>query len=319
MVCVYCCESYDDPKDYRTHLDVEHAEFNVDIAFAHIYNNYNEYLKVDCENLSCRLCSEAFDDLCSIAEHLVNVHRIKMNLSAEIGMQMFKLGPERWVCAICSEKVACLRTLSRHTTCHYHKYTCETCGKSYSNRENLSRHIAFGHSNMKVCLRCKKSFPNCETRRKHVLASKKCWPLCCNMCAERFTNRKTKFAHLAEVHEQSPKTHKCPECGQEFEKWHMYRTHFVITHTNNNYQCSFCELKFDKKRSLLEHQVIHTGEKAHPCTVCHKMFGRKKNLQQHMWIHREQKRFECVPCKKQFNQRVSWKTHMKSYHPDSVN
>ncbi|XP_013163653.1 PREDICTED: zinc finger protein 43 isoform X11 [Papilio xuthus] len=319
MVCVYCCESYDDPKDYRTHLDVEHAEFKVDTAFAHIYNNYNEYLKVDCENLLCRLCSLAFDDLRSIANHLVNVHSIKMNLSAEIGMQMFKLGAERWVCAICSRKVPCLRSLSRHTTCHYHKYTCETCGKSYSNKENLTRHISFGHSDLKVCMRCKKSFPSCETRREHVLSSKKCWPLCCNICAERFPNRKAKFAHLADVHEQSPKTYTCPECGQEFGKWHMYRTHFVVTHTTNGYQCSYCEQKFDTKRNLLEHRVTHTRERAYQCTVCSKLFGRKKNLQQHMWIHREQKRFECIPCKKQFNQRVSWKSHMKSYHPDLVN
>ncbi|CAK1587551.1 unnamed protein product [Parnassius mnemosyne] len=318
MVCVYCCESYDDPEEYRTHQDEEHINFHVDTAFAHVFTNYNEYLKVDCMDLACRLCFERFDTINAIAEHLVESHSIKINLAVEIGMQMFKLGAERWVCAICGVKLPCLRMLSRHTSCHYHKFTCETCGKSYVNRENLTRHIAYGHSEFKICTRCKKSFPSCEARREHVLASKSCWPLSCSLCGQRFANRRSKIDHLVEVHAQPPKTYTCPECGEAFDKWRMYRAHFIVTHTTDNYSCSFCDQKFDNKRSLLDHRVVHTKEKAFPCTVCSKSFSRKKNLMQHLWIHREDKRFECTLCNKQFNQRVSWKTHMKSHHPELV-
>ncbi|CAH2062209.1 unnamed protein product, partial [Iphiclides podalirius] len=318
MVCVYCCESFDDPSEYRTHQAAEHSDFHVDTAFAHVFNNYTEYLKVDCVDLACRLCSKRFDTPNTIAEHLVAAHDRAINLDFEIGMQIFKLGAERWVCAICHLKLPCLRSLSRHTSCHYHKFTCETCGKSYVNRENLTRHIAYGHSVFKICIRCKKKFPSCEARREHVLATKACWPLCCSLCGQRFANRRSKLDHLDKVHAQPPKTYTCPECGESFDKWRMYRSHFVVTHTSNNYACAFCEQKFDNKRGLLDHRIIHTKEKAFPCTICTKSFSRKKNLMQHMWIHREQKRFECTKCNKQFNQRVSWKTHMKSYHPDLV-
>ncbi|XP_045506033.1 gastrula zinc finger protein XlCGF26.1-like isoform X10 [Colias croceus] len=318
MVCVYCCDSYDDPQAYRDHMNTEHAQFNVKTAFAHVGNNYTEYLKVDCTELKCRICTVQLDTLEEISKHLLVAHGKDINTDVEIGMQMFKLGQERWVCALCSVKVPCLRELSRHTSSHYHKYTCETCGKSYINRENLQRHAQYGHSDAKVCMKCKQVFQNTEARRQHILSSEKCWPMSCAFCGMRFLTRKAKFAHCAEVHGQGPKEYKCPECSMVFNKWTPYRAHFVLSHTNNIFTCSFCGLQFDNKRALDEHVVSHTKEKAFTCTVCSKSFARKKNLIQHSWVHSEYKRFECKMCNKQFNQRVSWKTHMKSYHPELV-
>ncbi|XP_046975276.1 zinc finger protein 184-like isoform X11 [Vanessa cardui] len=319
MVCVYCCEQYDDPKQYRMHVKQEHDDFNVDTAFAHSSNNYSEYLKVDCLDLACRICMEPCDTISSMAQHLVEDHGKDINLKIEVGMQMFKLGPEKWVCALCNLKLPSLRELSRHTSCHYHKYTCEACGKSYINKENLTRHMQFSHSEYKICLKCKKSFASCEERRVHVLSSERCWPQSCNICGKRFISRKLRTEHLSEVHGQKPKNYKCPDCGKVFDKWHPYRAHFILSHTDDNFSCSFCGLKFDTKRALLEHKVIHTKEKSFSCNICSKSFARKKNLIQHSWIHSEFKRFQCNICSKQFNQRVSWKTHMKSYHPELVN
>lgn len=318
MVCVYCCEAYDDPKIYRQHMDQEHASFNVNTAFAHSGHNCTEFLKVDCTELSCRICQQPFNTIDAVAEHLSKIHEKNVDLKNDVGMQMFKLGAERWVCAICNIKLPSLRELSRHTSCHYHRYTCETCGKSYINKENLQRHIQFVHSKYKICIKCKKTFPTCEERREHVLSSERCWPQSCSVCGKRFVSRNLKLDHLAKEHGQKPKSYTCPECGIVFDKWHPYRAHFILAHTNDNYSCSHCGLKFDRKKSLEEHKVMHTKEKSFHCGDCGKSFARKKNLIQHSWIHSEYKRFECTSCNKSFNQRVSWKTHMKSYHPELV-
>ncbi|XP_069363786.1 PR domain zinc finger protein 5-like isoform X17 [Maniola hyperantus] len=319
MVCVYCCEQVEDPAAYRQHMRDEHKTFNVDTAFAHTPNNYTEFLKVDCSELACRICDQPFDNIPLIAQHIAQEHGKDVNLNVEIGMQMFKLGPEKWVCALCKIKLPSLRELSRHTSCHYHKYTCETCGKSYINKENLQRHIQYAHSDFKICIKCKKSFISVQERRKHVVDSPKCWPFSCPQCGQRFLTRRIKGDHMREAHGQAPRTYTCPDCGQVFDKWHHYKAHFILSHTNDTYSCSFCKLKFDSKRNLAEHVVIHTKEKSFPCPVCSKTFSRKKNLAQHSWVHSEYKRFECTLCNRQFNQRVSWKTHMKHYHPELVN
>lgn len=318
LVCVFCGENHSEPSNYRKHMKAEHTDFNISTAFAHTASNF-EYLKVDCTDLKCKICQEPFDTLQLIAVHLVEKHNKSLNLNAEIGMQTFKLGEEKWVCAICGAKEPCLRALSRHTSKHYHKFTCETCGRSYVNKESLMKHIVASHTEGKLCARCKKVFPSCKARREHMETSRRCWPNTCSFCGERFLTKKLKYEHLSAVHgEQQKSSHTCPICGEVFDKWRTYRIHYVISHTEQNYECPYCGLKFDTLRGYESHKVVHTKEKSFPCTVCSKAFGRRKNLIQHMWIHSEYKRFECKMCNKQFNQRVSWKTHMKSYHPELV-
>ncbi|CAK1554419.1 unnamed protein product [Leptosia nina] len=318
MVCVYCCDSFETSQDYRNHISSEHATFNINTAFAHINTNYTEYIKADCTDLRCRLCATPLDTLVEAAKHLASYHNKEIKTDYEIGIQIFKFDHKSWECALCGEKHPTIRELSRHTSKHYHKYTCETCGKSYVNLESLKKHRKFSHTDEKICVRCKEIFANTGARREHMLSSEKCWPFRCSTCGLRFIKRRDKCEHNIEVHGQARKEYKCPECPMVFDKWGPYRAHFILTHTDKVFACSYCDLQFDNKSSLQEHIVSHTKEKLFACSVCSKMFSRKKNLIQHSWIHSEVKRFECKLCVKQFNQRVSWKTHMKSHHPDLV-
>ncbi|CAG9574920.1 unnamed protein product [Danaus chrysippus] len=317
MVCVYCCDSYSDPAMYRRHMEEEHQNFNVRMAFVHCSEGY---IKVDCTELRCRLCSEPFDALEDVAQHLFHKHEQPLNLSFELGMQPFKLEKDKLICAICRAKSLCLRQLSRHTQTHFLKYTCEACGKSYATMTPLKHHITYSHTGQeRICRKCKKTFSSLTEKRQHLQDSKSCWSHLCNVCGERFLSWTIKQAHLTEVHGAPKRTYVCPECLEVFPDRKKFRVHFKILHTDDNFVCTCCGLKFDTKRNLENHRVVHTKEKLFPCPVCSKSFPRKKNLVQHMWIHSELKRFSCTLCNKQFNQRVSWKTHMKYYHPDLVN
>ncbi|XP_059056464.1 zinc finger protein 583-like isoform X11 [Achroia grisella] len=315
MACVYCYQTYTDSSQFRKHMEDEHHDFPLWSAFGHVPEGY---IKVDCTDLRCRICSEGFDKLGQVADHLLKIHsKTCINLSHDLGLQPFKLVKGMWICALCDEKFSTLRTLSRHTQTHFAKYTCESCGKSYSMASSLQVHIKNTHvSDEKICRKCRKTFKTLDDKRKHLNESPRCWSYLCNLCGKRFVTWNLKQVHLSEAHGVEKKSYVCPECSEIFLDRNKYHVHFKITHTNNHYTCPFCELKFDNKRGLDEHKVVHTKEKLYPCSLCTKSFGRKKNLTQHMWIHSEHKRFECTLCNKQFNQRVSWRTHMKSYHPD---
>lgn len=314
MVCVYCAESYETSSSYREHMETDHTTFKVRMAFAHCNEGF---IKADCTDIRCRLCSVNLENLQDTAAHLQLKHRQPINPDADLGIQPFKLENDKFVCAICDSKSLCLRQLSRHTQSHFLKYTCEACGKSYATMTTLNHHIRFSHiQDKRICRKCKATFSTLEAKRKHLKESRKCWSHLCNVCGERFVTWNLKQAHLAEVHGTEKRTYVCPECGEIFVDRKKYRSHFKINHTDDNFMCSCCGLKFETKRDLSEHRVVHTKERLFPCTVCSKSFPRKKNLVQHMWIHSEHKRFECTLCNKQFNQRVSWKTHMKSNHPE---
>lgn len=314
MVCVYCCEGFEDPALFRHHMNEEHPTFTLRIAFIHCSEGY---VKADCTDIRCRLCASRCENLEDTAKHLFFEHNIPLNLSVEVGMQPFKLVKDRLHCAICNTKSLCMRQLSRHTQSHFLKFTCESCGKSYATMTSLKAHVRFSHiSDERICRKCKATFSNLDALRKHTAESKRCWAYLCTVCGERFMTWTLKQAHLVETHGTERKNYVCPECSELFFSRHKFRVHFKIKHTDDNYACPCCGMKFDTKKNLEEHRVTHTKERLFPCTVCSKSFPRKKNLVQHMWIHSEFKRFECKICNKQFNQRVSWRTHMKAYHPD---
>ncbi|KAL0808622.1 hypothetical protein ABMA28_013060 [Loxostege sticticalis] len=312
MVCVYCCDSFDDPPRFRHHMSEYHPEVKLRIAFAHIPEGY---IKIDCTDLRCRICFAQLNKLEVAVDHLIKEHDQTIDLSCDLGVQPFILPDEKWACALCESKFISLRALSRHTQSHFPKFTCEACGKSYFSVSSLRFHKQVSHiGDQRICVKCKKTFETLEEKRKHVLESPRCWAFVCKFCGERFVSSTLRNAHRTQVHGMQSKEYVCPECPEVFPDRQKYRIHFITTHTNDYFSCT-CGKKFDSKSNLKKHMVVHTKEKLFPCTVCSKAFSRKKNLVQHMWIHSEHKRFECVDCNKQFNQKVTWKSHMKSYHP----
>ncbi|XP_048003223.1 histone-lysine N-methyltransferase PRDM9-like isoform X15 [Leguminivora glycinivorella] len=314
LVCVYCCDEFQDPTLFRKHMVDEHQQFKVTIAFAHISDGD---LKVDCTELQCRICSEPFDKLDDAAEHLFNIHNYPIDFNYHLGLQPFTLYKHVLLCAVCGVKYPCLRTLSKHTQTHFVRFTCETCGKSYSVITSLVKHRRFcKKGNGPICPKCFTVFPSLEARIQHYKESNKCRRYMCNKCGERFYTRNLKQHHLLDVHNEEKKQLSCPECNSKFSSRNSFAAHFKITHTNNYFQCTYCDRRFHAENKLKRHIVGHTGEKPFVCPVCSKPFPRKHNLVQHMWIHNAEKRFACKLCDKQFTQKISWKTHMRSHHPE---
>lgn len=286
------------------------------MAFAHIPEGF---IKVDCTELKCRICSQHLQNIEDAADHLVKIHNKIIILNHDLGIHPFVIEKDKYSCTICNEKHSTLSLLSKHMHRHYVQYTCDACGKSYATKTSLHCHLRYncgtGPSTRK-CRKCKSVFHSLKERQAHLEVSKKCCQHVCNLCGERFVTWTIKQSHLTEVHNVPAKSYSCPECSLVFAQRNSFRAHFKIYHTNDYVECSYCDKRFENDKSLKKHVVIHTGERGFICTVCAKAFPRKSTLDQHMWIHREVKKHECKMCNKQFNQKVSWRTHMKSRHPD---
>lgn len=316
IVCVYCCESFVDGQLFRSHMDSNHKNVNVKVAYAHLHEGF---IKADCTRIRCRICSKTFDIVDAAATHLNESHNQKIDLEFGLGIQPFWMEKEKLSCAICRTNCSNIRSLSRHIQEHFFQCTCELCGKSFATSTSLQRHLEFACPlvpKQKRCRKCKVILNSSEDQKKHFEISVNCRQHLCSVCGERFSNWKLKINHMERTHGVPKKAYPCPECGLVFKKPNKFRSHFKIVHTHEHFDCPSCARKFDSKYYLDRHMVVHSNERLFFCDVCSKSFPRKYTLRQHMWIHSEVKQYECKMCHKQFNQKVSWKTHMKSYHPD---
>lgn len=315
LLCVFCEESHEDPIQFRRHIDLEHKKFSVFTAFAHIAKS-KDFLKVDCTNLKCRLCSKPFSKVKDVAEHLVKEHTLKIKLNFEIALQTYKLERDRWICIYCNERLPTITDLCRHTTTsHYQKYTCDECGRTYMTDNSLRHHKKCSHSGGFTCPRCWQNFPTLEARKEHQSKTMKCMAYGCIYCTERFLSWKAKNKHLVEKHNKPNVIYKCSECTKSFKNRRSYNTHYQKIHISSGFKCT-CGIKCWSQNQLDQHKASCKGFESHKCSVCDKVFAKKHNLAQHMWIHSHTKRYECKLCNKTFNQKVSYRTHMKVHHPD---
>lgn len=284
MVCVYCCESFENPSHFREHMTKNHPNVKISLAFAHLSDGY---IKVDCTDLRCRICLVNLNNLAGAVEHLVKKHNRQIDLTCDMGVQLFILPDEKWECSMCDNKFITMRALSRHTQGHFAKHNCE-CGKSYFYLNSLRQHKMVAHiGQQRICLKCKMTFETLDDKKEHIKESPLCWEFTCAVCGERFPTLTLRNSHRKQIHGVQSKSYVCSECPKIFANRRAYKSHFIVTHTNEYVACT-CGRKLESEAALKRHMVVHAKDKEFPCTVCSKVFYRRSNLKQHMCIHSKQ-------------------------------
>nr|XP_026489417.1 zinc finger protein 12-like isoform X13 [Vanessa tameamea] len=258
IVCVYCQELYDDPDVFRSHMDEEHHTFNIKVAFHNLPKL--EFIKADLTDLKCRLCSQQFESLEIIAEHLKQVHNEAIDSNARLGVMPYVLRRDAFNCVVCGKSCPSLFHLNRHTITHFLSYVCHFCGKSYVATTGLLRHVRSKHQEYKVsCRRCGKVFPNMEAKEKHRRTEKSCMAYCCSKCPERFHDWKIRKRHMETEHGQSKRIDRCADCNITFSKGSAYYQHFKLKHSKDCVICKHCGMKFICRSRYKRHLSTHVS------------------------------------------------------------
>ncbi|KAF7286031.1 hypothetical protein GWI33_008334 [Rhynchophorus ferrugineus] len=194
MTCPCCRFQTVKKAELRHHIQTEH-------------NNMTEGSEPEEKKFECVVCKKAFSCHTSMWNHQRYSHKVTVDSESQMGA---KLEPSNKVSEV---------------------FLCDTCGKGFSSKYRLERHIKAMHQGFRpfVCRYCGRAFTGKDTMKKH----------------ERI--------HTGE------KPYSCEYCGKCFRQPGPFSVHLRIHTGEKPYECKFCKKCFITNQSRKSHMNNCTG------------------------------------------------------------
>lgn len=207
--------------------------------------------------LVCPICKSRFTKKSHLRKHISSVHaknEEEQDLTEEAREAISNSTP--YSCEKCLKTFTTEGKLKTHTKKHETKtHFCgiEGCGKSFSFRKELLKHMKEDH--IPTCEICHKTFKSTETLRKHYTIHKQQESFNCpyDGCYKSYTRKSNLNTHIKKIHLKQGEEFKCEICEKIFGYRHTLERHFQEVHENQEDQE---ELPKKKQKMIQEHSDI---------------------------------------------------------------
>lgn len=318
-LCFFCVEHFADPDDLRNHYTKEHDSLtSAQIKSALLKMKKHELVKVNINDVGCKLCMDAVEDFQALKLHLLCKHKKVLEPNTSDGVLPFKVTKDDFSCALCEEKYEDFKSLNHHMNVHFQNFICEQCGTGFITPERLRTHGFTHGTGSFACEGCDRVYRSANAKNEHYAkVHKMVKRYRCPHCPETFRNYFQKNKHISAIHGVKLREFKCTMCPKVFTIGGKLGVHIRTVHLKmKRHSCDVCEWKFYSKCELKEHMICHGGERKYQCNICKKAYARKYTLREHMRIHENDRRFVCSACGRSFVQNCSLKHHSKVCHPN---
>ena len=122
-------------------------------------------------------------------------------------------------------------------------YTCESCGKTYSNQTLLQNHIKRMHTEPMKCSECDFKTPYTKRLAEHKMRHEGTIYHTCQICGTKLLGSSYLRKHMLLVHEKRDKT-TCPEpsCGKSVLAYYL-KQHLKNHRQERKFKCEDCDYK----------------------------------------------------------------------------
>ncbi|XP_050565644.1 PR domain zinc finger protein 15 isoform X7 [Cygnus atratus] len=338
--CEECTKLFSRKESLKQHVSYKHSRNEVD----------NEY------RYKCTTCEKAFRIESALEFH--NCRTDDKTFQCEMCFRFFstnsnlskhkkKHGDKKFACEICNKMfyrkdvmldhqrrhLEGVRRVKReefeHSTENMVRYKkepsgCPVCGKVFSCRSNMNKHLLTHGDKKYTCEICGRKFFRVDVLRDHIHVHFKDIALMDDHQREEFIGKigissEENDDNSDESADSEPHKYSCKRCQLTFGRGKEYLKHIMDVHKEKGYGCSICNRRFALKATYHAHMVIHrenlpdpnVQKYIHPCEICGRIFNSIGNLERHKLIHTGVKSHACEQCGKSFARKDMLKEHMR--------
>ncbi|KAM6911820.1 PR domain zinc finger protein 15 [Lycodopsis pacificus] len=347
--CDECDKLFSRKESLKQHISYKHSKNMIDQDYKYKCNTCQKSFRLenalkfhncrtDDKTFQCDICSRFFSTNSNLSKHKK------------------KHGEKLYSCEICNKMFYRKDVMQEHHRRHgvgpkhmkreeleangeegtrYRKEPspCPICGKVFSCRSNMNKHLLTHGDKKYTCEICARKFFRVDVLRDHIHVHFKDIALMDEQEREGFIKKIGISAgdsdetdeddddEEEEEEEDDPEHHKynCKKCQLSFAKGKEYLRHILEQHKERGYGCAICNRRFALKATYNAHLVIHREQLPdpavqkyiHPCEICGRIFNSIGNLERHKIIHTGVKSHGCDKCGKSFARKDMLKEHLR--------
>ena len=223
----------------------------------------------------CKVCDRKFSQAGSFHSHM-KLHEGDVQLHQG----------SMCVCGVCKTEFTDSYELQRHM----HKvhtgdtpYKCELCDRTFSQYNNLRRHLRVHNGNSFKCHICGRTFNESFYLEMHLGSHTGERTYRCGVCNITFKDNSELQRHV-QTHNAAD-LHTCDVCGKSFSKACVLRQHKKMHSGLRPFKCEICNKSFIHRHHLKIHSRMHSTDKPYTCKICGKDFHQTSHLYKHLRLH----------------------------------